>query len=190
MFLQGDFVQKLPNMKALKVTLTRFLVIQSIFAIIVGSMSYSSLKTEKDHAVQTLLCRSCGETIVSSSGIINVPSASSKKAWYDTIMGVEGVLLQQFVNPSRIQFNVITMKEANVLESKEEIMEDTWFKDHSWMFCSCSRCRSHLGWKYKPFNFNHLTHDKGEMFYGLIYDKLVEDEVSDTLLLVPDSYKI
>ena len=165
-----------------------YLIIHCFCMVVFSTAQYSS-SSEAQSEPKTLLCRMCGETIASSSSLINIPSQSSVKAWYEMVMGVDDVLVQEFVNPNHMKFNVITLRDANVIEAKEEVKDDTWFKEHSWMFCLCKRCKSHLGWKYKPFNFNHLTHDKKEMFYGLIHNRLVENEVSDTLLLVPDSYK-
>ena len=71
----------------------------------------------------------------------------------------------QFTNPDRYYFNIITFCTADgCREMGEPTMEFTWFPGHSWSFAVCSRCSSHLGWKYR-----------GEFsFYGLIKSRLIK----------------
>jgi len=67
--------------------------------------------------------------------------------------------------------------------------EATWFQGFAWKISVCPRCGKHLGWKYQPINFNHVTHSEDDTFYGLILDHLLEESSAETLLLVPNSYK-
>jgi hypothetical protein len=71
----------------------------------------------------------------------------------------------QFINPGGYVFDIITFGSANgCIETGEPTLEYTWFPGHSWSFAVCSRCGSHLGWKYK-----------GEFsFYGLIKSRLIK----------------
>jgi len=71
----------------------------------------------------------------------------------------------QFVNPGGYFFDIITFCVADgCQEEGEPTMEFTWFPGHSWLFTFCSRCGSHLGWKYH-----------GEFsFYGLIKSRLIK----------------
>jgi len=71
----------------------------------------------------------------------------------------------QFINPDRYLFDIITFSAADgCREHGKPAMEYTWFPGHSWSFAACSRCTSHLGWKYQ-----------GEFsFYGLIKSRLIK----------------
>jgi hypothetical protein len=71
----------------------------------------------------------------------------------------------QFINPNGYSFDIITFFVAEgCRELGEPTMEFTWFPGHSWSFSFCSRCSSHLGWKYH-----------GEYsFYGLIKSRLIK----------------
>ena len=71
----------------------------------------------------------------------------------------------QFLNPNGYYFDIITFCDADgCREEGEPTMEFTWFPGHSWSFAFCSRCASHLGWKYH-----------GEFsFYGLIKSRLIK----------------
>src|SRR3990172_3188160 len=71
----------------------------------------------------------------------------------------------QFENPTGYFFDIITFCAADgCREEGEPTMEFTWFPGYSWSFAFCSRCGSHLGWKYR-----------GEFsFYGLIKSRLIK----------------
>jgi len=45
------------------------------------------------------LCRSCGHEVASADHIMKIPSLLAKQARNDTILGVQGVLIQLFENP-------------------------------------------------------------------------------------------
>lgn len=71
----------------------------------------------------------------------------------------------QFTNPSGFIFDIITFySAAGCLDAGVPTSEFTWFPGHSWSYAMCSRCGSHLGWKYT-----------GEFsFYGLIKSRLIK----------------
>lgn len=70
----------------------------------------------------------------------------------------------------------------------QAIADATWFPGYAWRISVCPQCHQHLGWKFQPINFNHVTHTEDETFVALILDKLLEEELSNSLLLVPKSY--
>ncbi|CAK8676667.1 unnamed protein product [Clavelina lepadiformis] len=142
-----------------------------------------------EHNLDNLLCKQCGNTIASTHDIRSFSSKLAIKHWNQTLLNIPNVLVQLFENPHKMRFNVITLSNANVYMHEQVYNTDTWFPNYSWSMSVCSKCGTHLGWKYQPTNFNHITHYKNETFFGLILDKLLEEHLSDTLLLVPNSYK-
>ena len=71
----------------------------------------------------------------------------------------------QFTNPGGFIFDIITFDSADgCLDTGIPTMEFTWFPGHSWSYAMCSRCGSHLGWRYS-----------GQYsFYGLIKSRLIK----------------
>jgi hypothetical protein len=71
----------------------------------------------------------------------------------------------QFINPAGYYYDIITFESADgCFEVGEPTMEFTWFDGHEWSFAICSRCSSHLGWKYRG----------KYSFYGLIKSRLIK----------------
>lgn len=74
----------------------------------------------------------------------------------------------QFVNPNGFYFDILTFSNADgCIEAGEPTLEFTWFAQHSWSYAVCSRCNTHLGWKYRG----------KYSFYGLIKSRLVKGAV-------------
>ncbi len=71
----------------------------------------------------------------------------------------------QFTNPGGFIFDIITFDSADgCLDTGIPTMEFTWFQGHFWSYAMCSRCGSHLGWRYS-----------GQYsFYGLIKSRLIK----------------
>jgi hypothetical protein len=73
-----------------------------------------------------------------------------------------------FVNPHGFVYNVECYKNAPGCMPIGELTDTfTWFKGYAWQISVCSKCLTHLGWKYQA----------GESgFYGLIKDLIIEKE--------------
>lgn len=50
--------------------------------------------------------------------------------------------------------------------------EYSWFPGYAWQIVQCRQCSSHLGWRFTP------VQTEGPGFYGLIMDRLVEEQNS------------
>lgn len=135
------------------------------------------------------ICRWCGESIAHSEDIIDVPSKLALKTLNKTVLGRKSTLTQIFENPAGQDFEVATFSKANVKSAEDSHMEATWFNNYAWKISSCPRCRHHLGWKYQPENFNHMTFSEDDTFYGLVMEYLVEDKESDSLILLQHPYR-
>nr|CAB3233673.1 protein cereblon homolog [Phallusia mammillata] len=136
-----------------------------------------------------MLCRQCGETILTADQLKYYPSTLAIERWNKTILGQPYTNIQRFVNPQKSEFNLITAKSANIYALENAHSEATWFPSYAWRISVCPRCKQHLGWKFQPILFNHLLHSEDDTFVALIIDKLLEEKESDSLLLVPKSYK-
>lgn len=73
-----------------------------------------------------------------------------------------------FVNPHGFVYNIECYKKApGCMAIGKATNEFTWFKGYSWQIIICSKCHTHLGWKYES---------GGDGFYGLIKDLIIEKE--------------
>ena len=71
----------------------------------------------------------------------------------------------QFINPDGFVFDIITFNSADgCLDAGVPTIKFTWFPGHFWSYAMCSRCGSHLGWKYSG-KFS---------FYGLIKERIIK----------------
>lgn len=70
-----------------------------------------------------------------------------------------------FINPGGYHFDILLFSKAEgCREFGEPTMEYTWFAGHTWSYAFCSRCGSHLGWRYQG----------KYSFYGLIRIRLIK----------------
>ena len=72
-----------------------------------------------------------------------------------------------FANPHAHIFMIMLFSYApGVALTGSATFENTWFQGFSWKYSLCGRCGLHLGW--------HFDSKKGEKFFGLISDRLVQ----------------
>ena len=70
-----------------------------------------------------------------------------------------------YVNPSGFVHETITVFRAEGLSLIDEpSTEFSWFPGYAWTICNCSRCGSHIGWKFTTAKDQGL---KPEFFWGL-----------------------
>nr|XP_018671918.2 protein cereblon homolog [Ciona intestinalis] len=152
-------------------------------------LSFINCTNHDDDTIDSFLCRKCGETIANPKQFAHHQSPLALKCWNETLLNIPKVKIQLFQNPQKMQFNVVTFSTANVYAHEQAFSEASWFPGYVWRITTCPRCHSHLGWKFQPVNFNHVTHTEHETFVGIILDRLLENKHTDSVLLVPDSYK-
>lgn len=98
-----------------------------------------------------LLCARCGMRITNHAWRIRVAA------------GHEHTLF----NPHGVVFHIGCFARApGCITRGPESREFTWFKDHGWTLAGCSRCRIHLGWRFR--------HDSATTFFGLVLNRLKE----------------
>ncbi|XP_033097291.1 uncharacterized protein LOC117101428 [Anneissia japonica] len=137
-------------------------------------------KTE-DEFEDVLLCRACGHDIVKASDLKNIPAKTFLNKREDTVLGVPDILVQLLQNPNRAAFEVITAKDAHVEVDPKVYRSDSWFEDTAWQITRCPRCRSQIGWKYQPIDFE--DEDDEEIFHGLILNRLVHEDYANAVVL-------
>uniref|UniRef100_H2YTW4 CULT domain-containing protein n=1 Tax=Ciona savignyi TaxID=51511 RepID=H2YTW4_CIOSA len=147
-----------------------------------------ALSNEKEHQNE-FLCRRCGETIANHQQLSHYTSPLAVDTWNATLLGVPRVNVQLFENPQKQRFNVVTFTTANIHAHEEAYSEASWYPGNAWRICTCPQCKTHLGWKFQPVNFNHVTHSEEDTFVGIILDRLIEEKQGDSILYVPNSYK-
>jgi hypothetical protein len=83
---------------------------------------------------------------------------------------ISGNTLHTFTNPHGYTYTFRTFTDApGCTRSGEPTAEHTWFPGHAWQMASCRGCGEHLGWGFSGAS--------GATFYGLIDDRLIEDQL-------------
>jgi hypothetical protein len=136
-----------------------------------------------------LLCRSCGHEVTDSQHFIRKPSILAKRIRNDTVLGVQGVLIQLFENPHGKQFEVITSSSADVFRQDQAFGEHSWFPGFLWHIVVCPRCGYHLGWSFEPADHQQEKVDTDQTFIALILDHLLHQDFADSLLITPKFYR-
>ncbi len=98
---------------------------------------------------KALLCHHCRKIITSQ----------------DQAIEIEGEHLHTFFNPAGIIYELRCFNKApGCLIYGEPTTEFTWFKAHTWQFCLCRGCLTHLGWFFQS---------TANSFHGLIKNNLI-----------------
>jgi len=125
---------------------------------------YKKIEIQEDdeddsNSGSAILCRQCKNKITSSSNRIE-KNGSHKHI---------------FNNPGGYIFEIGCFGAANgCVNQGTPNLEFSWFAGFSWRFSLCSACHTHLGWIYQ--SIGRQSTDRSSGFFGLILDKLIEDE--------------
>ena len=83
---------------------------------------------------------------------------------------VSGNTLHTYTNPHGFSYTFRTFTTApGCMHVGEPTTEHTWFPPFAWQLASCAGCREHLGWRFR--------NPSGDMFYALIEDRLIEEQI-------------
>ncbi|KDR24418.1 protein cereblon homolog [Zootermopsis nevadensis] len=158
---------------------------------------YLIVRNSEGHSYQPedptdyLLCRGCGADIADSSYIHNRFSSEALIYGNQSLFGKQSVAVQLLENPLGIRFRVLVVNKAKCIGVDEWHSEFSWYPGYAWKHCLCSHCGHHLGWIFEPLASavvdRKTASDQG--FYGLILDNLLTESFSDSLIIVPKSYK-
>lgn len=141
-----------------------------------------------------LLCRSCGHEVAVERDVSFVPSRLALSHRNNTVLGDRRITVQLFENPQGFQFEVVTLKRADVLKHWPADKHFTWFPGFSWTVATCPRCKTHLGWAFQPSNWPQTVtrqdfEDSDKTFVALIVQKLLQEQFASTLLMTPNSFR-
>lgn len=113
----------------------------------------TATSTDQHHDEQPWLhCRTCGQAIVQQSARVSV----------------NGMHQHVFFNPAGLVFEIGCFENAPGCFCQGQPRTDfTWFPEYAWHFALCTRCGSHLGWRYEKAR---------QGFFGLILTQLTAPE--------------
>lgn len=148
-----------------------------------------SFQHDEDEPEGTFICRKCGETVASAKDVVSIHSTLSLNRWNKTISDKKLAISQLFKNPQGSKFEVVTFTEANLKSAEDAHTEASWFPGYAWRISVCPRCRYHIGWKFQPEKYNHMTYTETDTFYGLILDHMVKEAASDSIILDVHKYR-
>lgn len=104
-----------------------------------------------------LLCRACGHELAYGTDIHFFPSRLALSSRNDTLVGGRRVNIQLFENPHGHQFEVITLRKADIIQHWPADKRFSWFPGFSWTVATCPRCKTHLG-GYEPATCSRPIH--------------------------------
>ncbi|XP_063608478.1 protein cereblon-like isoform X2 [Penaeus indicus] len=154
-----------------------------IFFLVSPGLSTSHEDERHDH----ILCRNCGAELTENTkeNFVNVTSPHSESSHWLSVLGHSHLMVQTLRNPADIAFDLVTVKRTGCSGVGEWYSDHSWFPGYSWKVCVCPRCKAHLGWIFEPIEntkpSQYLASSKG--FYGLILEKLISEDFSDSLLI-------
>ena len=100
---------------------------------------------------EKLLCRECGQMITS-------PAERT---------AVQGSCEHTFANPAGILYQIGCFRTVRGCSYVGPATQEwSWFQGYSWRVAVCSRCLTHMGWRYQSFH--------APEFHGLILSRLVQ----------------
>jgi hypothetical protein len=108
--------------------------------------------SEEQDAHARLYCAACGALITDEEQRIEV----------------QGQHQHHCQNPQGLQFTIGCFRDVSgCVCVGAETAAWSWFKGFCWTVALCTSCRTHLGWRYRA--------QVGEVFFGLILDRLVSE---------------
>lgn len=146
------------------------------------------------------LCKNCGHEIALVKDVIFQKSPFSLKNWNQSLdtndndsqfnkpknqsikpdLNVNPILtIQLLKNPQGSTFQLLTFRSAELhLLNETQSIEATWFPNFKWTIGLCPHCLVHLGWYFES------TVDKSS-FFGVIFDKLMNSNYAESIILEP-----
>jgi hypothetical protein len=115
-----------------------------------------------------VFCKYCGENITTFDHVITVRSDEAVGRRNESFPSAF-ILLQEFINPNKIPFEVLTVREADVLPVGARVSSDTFFPGYDWTIIVCPKCKAHIGWAFTP---TISPADSEPEFYALIREKV------------------
>ncbi|MCP4714012.1 MAG: hypothetical protein GY868_02760 [Deltaproteobacteria bacterium] len=117
------------------------------------SSEHEQAELEGERPAEKILCAQCRHVITAGAERIQVQDTH----------------VHTFANPQGILYQIgCFLRGPGCSYAGPLTQEWSWFSGYRWRIALCSRCLTHLGWKFVSFE-NHA-------FHGLILDRLVNAE--------------
>ncbi|XP_063834677.1 protein cereblon-like [Ostrinia nubilalis] len=164
-----------------------------LFNVVLFLSIFSEYYSFTDHSPgkngqELLLCRKCGTDIADSSYLISILSPGAIKVEEHNLFGRENVTVQTLVNPFGVKFEIITIEKSRCKVLGSPQGADSWFPGYTWRLCACS-CGKHLGWVFESSDESNV-HKENQSFHGLILNNILSENFTDSLIMLPNIYKM
>lgn len=127
-------------------------------------------------------CTNCGQVLVSSDEIISsrdsagVFQSEQRRNLHGSVFTF---LKVRKIQPGAAQEHFL-FPDTGARQESEPRLKDTWFPDYAWSLLQCSKCVSHLGWKFRlvrdPSKEQPLYDLLVPEFFGLVHERLTAAE--------------
>lgn len=139
-----------------------------------------------------ILCKNCGQELFLTKDLVYVKSPLALSSRNDShIFHLNNqsykmnsnspftATIQLLENPHGNQFEIITVSNAKLmLLNDTRSIQDTWFPNYYWTICVCPHCLTHIGWYFDSIK-------EKTSFFGIIIDKLLNENYVESLVLQP-----
>lgn len=91
-----------------------------------------NFETGEDSDGILIYCKDCKENVTSSDQLINIKSEQSVAIRNESFAHEHGIIVQEFINPGGYHFDLVTVKQAKVVEQGLRNSEHTFFAGFDW----------------------------------------------------------
>ncbi|GLD93153.1 hypothetical protein PINS_up001745 [Pythium insidiosum] len=105
-------------------------------------------------------CRMCGAKIADKTDFMELFDTSKSVSSRETDVLGELRQLHTFVNPSRVEMELVAFRKVVGLEGEAFTTAATFFDGYNWRDLRCSSCNRHIGWKFHHDDLQKCIHAK------------------------------
>ncbi|KAJ0406697.1 hypothetical protein ATCC90586_008114 [Pythium insidiosum] len=105
-------------------------------------------------------CRMCGAKIADKADYMELFDTAKAVSSRETDVLGQVRHLHTFVNPSRVEMELVAFRKVVGLEGEAFTTTATFFDGYNWRDLRCSSCNRHIGWKFHHDALQKCIHDK------------------------------
>ncbi|KAJ0402770.1 hypothetical protein P43SY_009714 [Pythium insidiosum] len=105
-------------------------------------------------------CRMCGAKIADKADYMELFDTAKAVSSRETDVLGQVRHLHTFVNPSRVEMELVAFRKVVGLEGEAFTTTATFFDGYNWRDLRCSSCNRHIGWKFHHDDLQKCIHDK------------------------------
>ncbi|TMW63402.1 hypothetical protein Poli38472_002343 [Pythium oligandrum] len=114
----------------------------------------------QEHTGPFVRCRMCGAKVARKSDYVPLHDTSKSVASRPSSLFGDDGEVHTFVNPSRVEMEVVAFKHAIGIESEAFTNKATFFDNYNWRDLRCNSCNRHIGWKFHHDELQQCIHTK------------------------------